>query len=139
MPCIMIDYFNCIIIFNGHFLTFSYDWVSFTFIYKKIIKILMTFLIFNTMQVNIKILIILILVTDFCSSCSMLNKGFLFPNISSSSILDWISQPKGTLLTSKTFKIKNKSLISKERWVRYAILSILTILSLPTLIWFIFL
>jgi len=106
MPCIMINYFNCIIIVNRHFLTFNYDWVSFTIIYKKIIKILMTFLFFIIMKVNIKILIILILVTDFFSSCSMLNKGFLFPNISSSFILDWISQPKGTLLTSGTFKIK---------------------------------
>lgn len=66
----------------------------------------MIFLFFITMKVNIKILIILILITDFCSSCSMLNKGFLFPKISSSSILDWISQAKGTLLTSETFKIK---------------------------------
>lgn len=41
----------------------------------------------------------------FISSCSMLIKGFIFPNISSNSTFGWISQSKGTLLTSVIFKI----------------------------------
>lgn len=54
---------------------------------------------------EIKMFIVPILVTVFISSCSMFIKGFILPNISSNSKFDWISQSKGILLTSVTFKI----------------------------------
>jgi len=54
---------------------------------------------------EIKIFIVPILVTLFISSCSMLIKGFIFPNISSNSTLHWISQSKGILLRSVKIKI----------------------------------
>lgn len=46
-----------------------------------------------------------ILVLVFISSCIMLIKGFIFPNISTNSTFGWNSQSKGTLLTSVTNKI----------------------------------
>lgn len=54
---------------------------------------------------EIKIFIVPILVTVFISSCNTLIKGFIVPNISSSFTLCWISQSKGTLLISATFKM----------------------------------